>query len=148
MLLRDPRREAAEERRRADAGEDEHPGEERAGEAAAEVLPLRHRTAEEERVGVQLEVAVNGVDHERGGGERAEEAHHQQAHHHDVRRVPLHVRRRAEAVGGIAADHGEGHREEDDEQDREQRRFDLVFELERGDGSKHHAASATRNVEK
>ena len=115
MRLVEPRHLRADHDGEDHAGEDERDHHERRGEAPGQVLPLGDRRGEEERVGVQLEVAMDRVRHVGRRREHAEDREHEDQLHDHERRIAVDVAQSAADLHRIARHRSEGEEEKENE---------------------------------
>jgi hypothetical protein len=136
-LFLEPRHQTADGHRAEDTEVHQHGHAERAEEPAGQELELFDRRAEEERVRAELEVAMDRVRHEGGGGEDAEDAHHQQELHDHERRVAVDVADGAAHRHRVARRRAERQQKEDQQQDVEERGLQVVSGFEGSDCAEH-----------
>ena len=131
-----PRHERAQKRSERHAGEDDHAGDEGAGEPAEKIVELPHRRGANDLAEAGLVVAHDDVCDKSRGGEDREDAHYDQCLDDRVRRVVERVAARPDMDVRVR-DCGEGQQEENAKSDPEHGRGELIAQLERGDLLEH-----------
>src|ERR1041385_9242335 len=131
VRLVDPRHDHADHDSEDHAAEDERDHGERGEEASAQVLPLLDRRGEKERIGIELEVAMDRIrDIRRGRDDAEDQRQHERELHDHERRVAIDVAQRAADLYRVARHCAEREEEKEDEENVEERSAEVKPEIE------------------